>query len=80
MIKQIFSNPFTYILGYVLGFVLTFGDAYHKTPSVEKGYFGGQEYTLHNGPGTKAAGALMASVFWPLYWSVQHQRVSTNGI
>jgi hypothetical protein len=80
MFKQFFSNPLTYFIAYILGFTLTFGNAYHKTPSVEKGYFGGQEYTIHNGPGAKAVGALMSSIFWPLYWSVHYQRVNSNDI
>lgn len=73
--KQFFENPFVYVLVYVLGFTLTFGNAYHKTPDTERNSFGGTEYTVHNGPGTKAVGAFVASVFWPLYWSVQAHRV-----
>ena len=69
--RKFFENPFVYILAYLLGFVFTFGHAYHKTPSIERQSFGGIEYTVHNGPGTKAVGALLASAAWPLYWSVQ---------
>ena len=58
-------------LSYILGFVFTFGHAYNAVPSVEKAHFGGAEYVVHNGVGTKTTGAFLASMVWPLYWSAQ---------
>jgi predicted negative regulator of RcsB-dependent stress response len=59
------------ILGYILAFILTFGHAYHQIPDSEQREFAGQMYTVHNGLGAKAAGAFLASIFWPLYWSAK---------
>jgi len=59
------------ILGYILAIILTFGHAYHKIPSVEQREFAGETYTVHNGAGVKSAGAFLAAIFWPLYWSVK---------
>jgi hypothetical protein len=59
------------ILGYIIAFVLTFGHAYHSVPEVEQRQFAGQMYTMHNGVGTRATGAFLSSIFWPLYWSVK---------
>ena len=58
-------------LTYVLGFIFTFGHAYNAVPTVEIGHFGGTEYTIHNGPATKAVGGFLSSTMWPLYWSAQ---------
>jgi hypothetical protein len=56
---------------YFLGIIFTFGHAYNAIPLLERQSFGGVEYTVHNGPGTKSVGAFLSSVFWPLYWSAQ---------
>lgn len=71
MSDKSFATVFVAFVLYVLGFVFTFGHAYNKTPDIERQTFGGIEYTVHNGPGTKTAGAMVASMFWPLYWSAQ---------
>lgn len=61
------------IIGYIFMVIFTFGHAYANYPDTEKGYFGGTEFTIRNGPGTKGSGALISSVAWPLYWSVKLQ-------
>ena len=72
--KQILNEPSTYVIGYILMMIITFGNAYHRTPDEEIGKFAGSTYTIHNGPGIKATGAVLSSIFWPLYWSVKVQK------
>jgi hypothetical protein len=58
------------IIAYIVIAVITFGHAYHQVPDTEQGRFGDITYTIHNGPGTKTAGAVPCAAAWPLYWSV----------
>ena len=74
--KQIIENPLYTIIAYFICGFLTFGHAYHQVPDTEKGYVGSQEYIIHNGVGTKVYGAMLSSMVWPLYWSVQVWRPS----
>lgn len=66
-----FATVFVAFVLYVLGFVFTFGHAFNAIPSMERQSFGGIEYTVYNGPGTKSVGAFLSSIAWPLYWSAQ---------
>lgn len=59
--------------------IFTFGHAYNQYPSIEKGYFGSTEYTIHNGPGTKLFASFFSSIAWPLYWSVKVQEKRSDG-
>lgn len=67
------------LVAYVMIFIYTFGHAYAHYPDTEKGYFGGVEYTIHNGSGTKGSSAFISSIFWPLYWSIKFQESDRNG-
>lgn len=69
--KQFFKEPEAYLLMYVVAALFTFGHAYHQVPDTEDHQFAGVQYTVHNGPGTKVVGAALATMFWPLYWSVK---------
>lgn len=69
--KKIFDDPATYIIAYVLVGMITFGNAYHRVAEVEQVTYGDRVVTVQNGVGTKAYGALLSSMVWPLYWSVQ---------
>jgi hypothetical protein len=64
-------NAEVLLITYILGMVLTFGHAFHQTPDEEIGRFGGVEYTIRNGPGTKAIGGMLCAIVWPLYWSAR---------
>ena len=59
---------------YILLGIYTFGHSWVHYPETEVGYFGGQEYTIHNGPGTKLLASIGAAAFSPLYWSVRLQK------
>jgi hypothetical protein len=74
VMKKWYSEPEVWVIGYIVMMFITFGNAYHRVPDTEEKAFAGQMYTVHNGVGTKAVGAMLSSIFWPLYWSVQVQR------
>ena len=71
--KKLLSEPVTYILAYIFMCVITFGHCYNHYPDEEKGSWGGINYTIANGAGTKTMGSFFSSIFWPLYWSVKLQ-------
>lgn len=71
--KKLFDEPLTFIALYLMIGVFTFGHCWNQVPATEKHYFGGAEYIVHNGPGTKMIASVGAAAAWPLYWSVKVQ-------
>ena len=71
--KKLLSEPLTYVFAYLVVAIFTFGHCYNQYPNEEHGNFGGTNYTITNGPGTKGVGSLVLSALWPLYWSVKLQ-------
>lgn len=71
--KKILNEPLTLVAVYLFIMIFTFGHAYNSYPSEEKTKWAGIEYVITNGPGIKSMGALVSSIFWPLYWSVELQ-------
>lgn len=51
--------------------VVTFGHAWHGVPATEEHSFGGVNYTVHNGPGTRLIAGVASAIAWPFYWSVK---------
>lgn len=72
--RDFIREPLTYVVLYLIVGIVTFGDAWNYVPEKEVGYFGGQEYTIHNGPGTRMLAAVGGGLAWPLYWSVRLQK------
>lgn len=74
MKTKFYNEPATYILTYIAMFIFTFGHAYTAYPETYNTYFAGKTYVAHHDAMSKGCGAMMSSIFWPLYWSVQVQK------
>lgn len=71
--RKLFEEPLTYIGLYFVIAIFTFGHCWNQVPEKEQHFFAGQEYTVHNGPGTKMMASVASAAAWPLYWSVKVQ-------
>ena len=68
------KDPFyTCLIAYVAMFIFTYGHAFNRYPTSYETTIMGKPVTVNTTSGEAACGALMVSMFWPLYWSVKVQ-------
>lgn len=72
--KKLLQEPFTYVIVYIAMFIFTYGHAFNRYPASYDTTVIGKTVTIQTTTGEAAVGALMQSMFWPLYWSVQVQK------
>lgn len=72
--KKLLQEPFTYVIVYIAMFIFTYGHAFNRYPASYDTAVLGNTVTIQTTTGEAAVGALMQSMFWPLYWSVQVQK------
>lgn len=53
---------------HILAATLTYGHAYHSPSLATAKTYDGKIYEAH--AASKASGAFLCGIFWPLYWSV----------
>lgn len=69
-----FKRIETHLLAYVVMFIFTYGHAFNRYPASYDTTVLGKTVTIQTTAGEAAVGALIQSILWPLYWSVQVQK------